>query len=68
MKDFLWDSSKKSSKNIRVNNIYNQQGQDFESILGKAIKNILIAGRIPQVLSGSKKETVELNGQKEEEL
>lgn len=67
MNDFFCDSNK-SSKIIQVNNIYSEQGQDFESVLKNAIKNILIGGKIPGKVLELNKQIVIVNRAKEEEF
>ncbi|OPZ90760.1 MAG: hypothetical protein BWY74_02208 [Firmicutes bacterium ADurb.Bin419] len=68
MNDLYCDSNNKSSKIIQVNNIYSEQGQDFESILKNAIKNILIGGKIPAKVLELNKQIVIVNRAKEEEF
>ncbi len=68
MKDLFCDSKNKSSKIVKVNSIYSEQGQDFESILKNAIKNILIDGKIPGRALELNKLTVSVNRTKEEEF
>lgn len=68
MNDFFCDSNNKSSKIIQVNNIYSEQGQDFESVLKSAIKNILIGGKIPGKVLELNKQIVIANRAKEEEF
>ncbi len=68
MTDFFRVSNDKSSKIIQVNNIYSEQGQDFESILKNAIKNILIGGKIPGGTVELNKQIVTINRAKEEEF
>ncbi|HEY9059579.1 MAG TPA: hypothetical protein VIO64_03605 [Pseudobacteroides sp.] len=68
MNDFFCDSNNKSSKIIQVNNIYSEQGQDFESVLKNAIKNILIGGKIPGKVLELNKQIVIANRAKEEEF
>lgn len=68
MNDLFCDSNTKSSKIIQVNNIYSEQGQDFESILRNAIKNILTGGKIPGKVLELNKQIVIVNRAKEEEF
>jgi len=68
VKDLFCDSKNKSSKIVKVNSIYSEQGQDFESILKNAIKNILIDGKIPGRALELNKLTVSVNRTKEEEF
>jgi len=61
-------SNGKSKKEIKINCIYNQQGEAFQDILKHSIKNLIQNGIIYKNILQSNKETVIEKGAKGEEL
>ena len=45
MFDTIHTSNDKSLNNIQINSIYNEEGQDFKSILNNTIKNLITSGK-----------------------
>jgi len=61
-------SNGKSKEEIKINNIYNQQGEAFEDILKHSIKNLIQNGRIYKNILQSNEQIVIEKGTKGEEL